>query len=135
MFRSAPVPVSSQPDYVNGVVRMAGRAEPEALLAALHRIEAEAGRARGAVNAARTLDLDLLAIDGMIVDTPALTLPHPRMHLRAFVLAPLVDVAPGWLHPGLGQSAAALLARVDQAGVAALDSPAPEMLAGSAPAP
>ena len=135
MFRSVPVPVSSQPDYINGVVRLKGEAEPGALLAALHRIEAEAGRERGAVNAARTLDLDLLGIDGLVIDTPALTLPHPRMHQRAFVLAPLADVAPGWVHPRLGLSARALLAGVDQAGVAALDSPAAEILAGSAPAP
>ena len=135
LFRSAAVPPSDQPDYVNGVLRLSGEAEPAALLASLHRIEAEAGRARGALNAARTLDLDLLAVDELIIDTPALTLPHPRMHLRAFVLAPLCDVAPDWVHPRLGQSAARLLAGVGHAGISVLPCLAPEMLAGSVPAP
>ena len=98
-FRSAAEPPSGQPDFVNGVVRLVGEADPFALLAALHALEAKAGRVRTVVNAARTLDLDLLAMDSLVVGEARLTLPHPRMAQRAFVLAPLCDVAPGWRHP------------------------------------
>ena len=108
-YRSAPVPPSGQPDYVNGAVRLEGDVDPHAMLQLLHAIEAEAGRERGAVNAARTLDLDLIAIDGLVIDD-GLVLPHPRLAERAFVLAPLCDVAPEWVHPVLGKTAAALLA-------------------------
>ena len=116
-YRTSPVPASDQPDYINGVVRLDGSGDPQALLGALHAIEAKAGRARGHLNAARVLDLDLLAVDDRVIATDALTLPHPRLAQRAFVLAPLCDVAPGWVHPLLGQTAGALLAGVDRTGV------------------
>jgi 2-amino-4-hydroxy-6-hydroxymethyldihydropteridine diphosphokinase len=109
-FRTAPVPPSGQPDYVNGVARLRGSIDPAALLAMLQAIEARAGRRRGARDAARTLDLDLLAIGGLCRAAPDPVLPHPRAHLRGFVLAPLLDVAPDWVHPVLGRAAAALLA-------------------------
>ena len=80
------------------------------LLARLMAVESACGRQRSVPNAARTLDLDLIAIDGLVRDAPDPILPHPRAHLRAFVLAPLVDVAPSWVHPVLGQTAAELLA-------------------------
>jgi len=126
-YRSAPVPPSGQPDYVNGVARLRGEAEPAALLAALHRIEAEAGRVRGAVNAARTLDLDLLAVDDLRIDSASLVLPHPRLQDRAFVLAPLQEVAPDWVHPAepvKGRTVAAMLDRADRAGLSLLDEQA-----------
>lgn len=107
---TAPVPASDQPDYVNGVALLGGEADPAALLAALHALEARAGRVRGAANAARTLDLDLVAMDGLLRDAPDPVLPHPRMHERAFVLGPLLDVAPGWVHPRLHRTAASLFA-------------------------
>ena len=116
-YRTAPVPASDQPDYINGVVRLDGSGDPLAVLGALHSIEGKAGRVRGRLNAARVLDLDLLAVDDRIIATDVLTLPHPRLARRAFVLAPLCDVAPGWIHPALGQTAAALLAGVDRTGV------------------
>lgn len=121
-YRSAPMPPSGQPDYVNGVVRLAGTPEAAALLASLHGIEAEAGRVRGAANAARTLDLDLLAVGRRSVSTERLVLPHPRLGERAFVLAPLCDVAPGWAHPD-GRTATAMLAAVDKAGLSLLALP------------
>ncbi len=119
-FRSAPVPPSGQPDYVNGAVRLHGDAEPTALLAALHAIEAQAGRLRSAPNAARTLDLDLLAMDGRVETGPPV-LPHPRLHERAFVLLPLLDIAPGWVHPQLGKSVAELAAGVSTSDCEPLD--------------
>ena len=109
-YRSAPVPRAEQPDYVNGVVRLAGAAEPAALLVALQEIESRAGRVRGAANAARTLDLDVIDIDGAVRDSPDPVLPHPRAHLRAFVLLPLHDVAPEWVEPRSGRSVGTLLA-------------------------
>lgn len=109
-YGSAPLPASDQPFYVNGVVALEGAAEPALLLAQLHEIEAGHGRKRTVPNAARTLDLDLLAVGDDIVATDDLVLPHPRLAERRFVLQPLIDVAPGWFHPGLKQSAEALLA-------------------------
>jgi 2-amino-4-hydroxy-6-hydroxymethyldihydropteridine diphosphokinase len=108
-WASAPVPPSGQPDYVNGVARLAGQTSPEALLAALQRLEHEAGRRPAARNAARPLDLDIIALGRLVRSHPDPILPHPRAHLRAFVLAPLAEVAPAWIHPTLGQTAEALL--------------------------
>ena len=109
-YATAPQPPAAQPDYVNAVARLAGAAAPARLLSALQAVEAAAGRRRGAPNAARTLDLDLLAIGGLVRASPDPILPHPRTHLRAFVLAPLAEVAPGWRHPLVGLDAAAMLA-------------------------
>jgi 2-amino-4-hydroxy-6-hydroxymethyldihydropteridine diphosphokinase len=109
-YSSAPVPASGQPRYINGVVRLEGNADPAALLAALHAMEAKAGRVRGARDAARTLDLDIIDMAGLVRETPDPVLPHPRAHLRAFVLLPLRDVAPDWVHPRTGAGIAALIA-------------------------
>jgi 2-amino-4-hydroxy-6-hydroxymethyldihydropteridine diphosphokinase len=98
LYETAPDPPSGQPNYVNGAARLEGSAKPEALLAMLHEIEARAGRVRTTQNAARPLDLDLIAMDGLVRDAAPI-LPHPRAHLRAFVLSPLRDVAPEWRHP------------------------------------
>jgi len=111
-YLSEPVPVSGQPWFVNAVLKVAATLEPRALLERLLALEGRFGRQRGAPNAARTLDLDLLDYDGRLVDTTALVLPHPRLHERRFVLAPLCDLAPDWRHPRLGLTAAQLLARL-----------------------
>ena len=121
-YRSSPVPPSGQPDYINGAVCLSGVAEPHALLETLHAIEAEAGRRRAEINAARTLDLDLLAVDGLVIEGPGLVLPHPRLQDRAFVVVPLAEVAPGWVHPRLGPLAA-LAAAVDTTGLQAIAPP------------
>jgi 2-amino-4-hydroxy-6-hydroxymethyldihydropteridine diphosphokinase len=110
-YRTAPVPRADQPDYCNGMLRLEGEADPEALLAALHRIEAQFGRERQAVNAARTLDLDLIEMNWLVRQAPPI-LPHPRAHLRAFVLRPILDIAPDWVHPVLKLDAARLLAGI-----------------------
>ena len=109
LYRTAPVPVSDQPWFVNAVAQLATDLGPEALLAALLAVEARFGRQRSVPNAARPLDLDLLAYDEICLDGPDLVLPHPRLHLRAFVLRPLVDLAPDWRHPRLGRTARELL--------------------------
>ncbi len=109
-WETAAMPPSEQPPYVNGVAHLSGDVEPAALLARLHALEDSFGRERGIVNSARTLDLDIIAIGEMIRYCIAPILPHPRAHLRAFVLEPLLEVAPNWVHPGLGRSGADLLA-------------------------
>ncbi len=103
-YRSAPVPASSQPWFVNGVVSVATALVADALLTRLLDIETRLGRTRGERWAARVIDLDLLAYRGMVCTTSALKLPHPRLHERAFVLLPLADVAPSWHHPVLGRT-------------------------------
>ena len=119
-FATQPIPASDQPRFVNGAAWLSGAVEPCHLLEMLHIIEAEAGRVRAAANAARTLDLDLLAVDGLVVTTPRLVVPHPRLQDRAFVLAPLRDIRPNWTHPVLHLSVATMLAAVSGQDIQAL---------------
>ena len=111
-YRTAPVPVSDQPWFVNAVAEVETDLEADAVLAVLHAVEADFGRVRTVANAARLIDLDLLDYHG--VTTPGgpgkATLPHPRMTDRAFVLLPLADLAPDWRHPASGQPVVALVA-------------------------
>ena len=101
LWGSAPVDAGG-PDYCNAVAELRSTLEPHALLRALQDIEQRHGRVRpaGLRNAPRTLDLDLLCLGDLRVDDEQLSLPHPRMHLRAFVLAPLAELHPHWLLPG-----------------------------------
>ena len=112
-YESAPVPRSDQPWYVNGVAAVETALGPEALLAVLHDVEHDFGRVRGARNAARAVDLDLLAYGDLVRAGPeAPLLPHPRAAERAFVLLPLAEIAPGWRLPGRGETVEALAARL-----------------------
>jgi 2-amino-4-hydroxy-6-hydroxymethyldihydropteridine diphosphokinase len=124
-YETTPVPPSGQPNYINGMARLARaagrRISPETLLADLQAIEARFGRVRAGQNAARTLDLDLIDMDGLVRAAPDPILPHPRAHLRAFVLLPLLDVAPDWVHPVIGRTVGALLGSVDTTGVRTLE--------------
>lgn len=102
LWRSAPLDAGG-PDYLNAVAELRSALDPAALLQALQAIEAAHGRERPYPNAPRTLDLDLLLHGDTVLATPMLTLPHPRLHQRAFVLEPLAEIAPGLLLPaGLG---------------------------------
>lgn len=110
-WRSAAWPDPAGPDYRNGVVLVETSLGPEDVLQALLAIEAAFGRHRGARNDARTLDLDLIAHGRTVLETDDLTLPHPRAHLRGFVMGPLAEIAPDWRHPQLGESATTLAAK------------------------
>jgi 2-amino-4-hydroxy-6-hydroxymethyldihydropteridine diphosphokinase len=122
-YRSAPMPPSGQPDYVNGVAHLTGTIEPDMLLAELQALEARAGRIRGEANAARTLDLDIIAMGDLVRAAPDPILPHPRAHERRFVLMPLAEVAPGWIHPVLRQTVEALIASLPDQGVCVAAQP------------
>lgn len=114
LYRTAPVGVTGQPDFVNAVAALDTTLAPADLLAALFRVEADFGRRRDYRLAPRTLDLDLLLYDQSVLATPTLTLPHPRLHLRAFVLVPLLEIDPGCRIPGRGTAAAWLPAVASQ---------------------
>jgi len=105
LYRSAALGHADQPDFVNAVAQIATSLAPQALLAAMLAIEQRFGRERSFLNAPRTLDLDLLLYDAQTMAEPGLTLPHPRMHERAFVLAPLLQIAPACVIPGRGPAA------------------------------
>ena len=114
LYRTAPVDATG-PDFLNAVAELATTLEPLPLLAALQAIEQGHGRQRPYRNAPRTLDLDLLLHGSRVIQTPALSVPHPRLHQRAFVLRPLLDLAPTLHHPALGPLRAHLDAVQDQA--------------------
>ncbi|MBK7899084.1 MAG: 2-amino-4-hydroxy-6-hydroxymethyldihydropteridine diphosphokinase [Azonexus sp.] len=106
LYRTAPVSLAAQPDFINAAAALDTELPPLDLLAALLAVEASAGRLRRERNGPRSLDLDLLLHGDTVLVTPALSLPHPRLHLRAFVLAPLGEIAPDLALPGRGSVAA-----------------------------
>ncbi len=114
LYCTAPVGLKNQPDFINAVVALRTQLAPQALLDQLFAIEANFGRQRSVKNAPRTLDLDLLLHADAVLTTATLTLPHPRMHERAFVLAPLAEIAPLTVIPGHGPVARLFAACADQ---------------------
>jgi 2-amino-4-hydroxy-6-hydroxymethyldihydropteridine diphosphokinase len=128
LYRSKPVGFTEQPDFINAAAAIVTRLSPRALLSALLRIEARHGRNRTFKNAPRSLDLDLLLYDDLVLHEPGLTLPHPRMTERAFVLAPLLEIAADLTIPGHGR-VADCLARLDPRGIQRLP-PQPMRAAG-----
>ena len=107
-WRSAAWPDPTQPDYINGVAIVETTATAPRVLQSLHELEAAFGRSRQLRNAARTLDLDLIAYGRQVTGGPGLALPHPRAAERRFVMGPLAQIAPEWRHPVTGETAAAL---------------------------
>ena len=115
-YKTAPIG-PSQPDYTNGCAILEVERDPHKLLEILLDIEREFGRVRLQHWGPRTLDLDLLLFDDVILETPELQIPHPRMTQRAFVLVPLAEIAPDWIEPVSGEAIAQLVEKVDSSGV------------------
>jgi len=114
LYRSAPVGVGAQPDFINAVAEIQTALGARALLEALLAAERRFGRRREFPGAPRTLDLDLLLYGDRVIAEPGLVVPHPRMHERAFVLAPLAEIAPDTAIPGKGRAKELLVACADQ---------------------
>ena len=114
LYRSAPIGYLQQPDFINAVAQLETSLSPRALLDALLSLEHQRGRTRDVHNGPRTLDLDVLLYDDLQHHEHGLTIPHPQMHKRAFVLRPLLEVAPNCAIPGVGTAAEALRLCADQ---------------------
>ena len=108
LYRSAPIGYLEQPDFINAVAKLETVLSPRALLDALLGLERECGRTREFRNAPRTLDLDVLLYDDLCCHEHGLTIPHSQMHVRAFVLRPLLEIAPDCVIPGIGPAEKAL---------------------------
>jgi len=118
IYETAPWGYADQPAFLNMVVEAETSLEPDALLAFLKQIEQEMGREATFRNGPRLIDLDILFYDDLVLDSPPLVIPHPRLHERAFVLVPLADVAPDSLHPVLGETVLGLLMKIELGGIA-----------------
>ena len=103
VWETAPVGGPEQPDFLNAALLVEWRRAPIELLDALMAIEADLGRVRQIPNGPRTIDLDVLWSDGVVLDEPRLVVPHPRLHLRAFALAPMLEIAPEATDPRSGE--------------------------------
>ncbi|MEH2941717.1 2-amino-4-hydroxy-6-hydroxymethyldihydropteridine diphosphokinase [Lachnospiraceae bacterium KK002] len=114
ILATRPYGMTDQPDFLNGMVKLRTLLTPWELLEQLHRTEQEAGRERLVHWGPRTLDLDIIFYDDCVIDTPDLTIPHPDMKNREFVLKPLAELAPQFRHPLLGKTAARMLAELQQ---------------------
>ena len=112
-YKSEPIPKSNQPWYVNGVVEISSSADPHKILEILLSIESSFGRQRKKKNESRVIDLDLLSYNDKLIETNSLVLPHPRMHLRNFVLKPILDIDPNWIHPLLKKTVKELIKEID----------------------
>ena len=113
-FMTPAWPDPSDPSYVNAVAMVASSLTPGAIMGLMHDIESRLGRVRGKPNAPRCLDLDLLDYEGKTEAGPPI-LPHPRIENRGFVLIPLADIAPGWVHPVSGRSVGELIGKLSGA--------------------
>ncbi|WP_400191676.1 2-amino-4-hydroxy-6-hydroxymethyldihydropteridine diphosphokinase [Hymenobacter sp. B81] len=110
VYETAAWGLEAQPAFLNQAVCLRTHLAPEALLDACQQVEQQAGREREEMWGPRTLDVDVLLYDDLVLDSPRLKLPHPRLHQRRFALVPLADLAPTLVHPGLGQPISELLA-------------------------
>ncbi len=113
-YRSEPIPKSDQPNFFNCVVIAITKLNEYDLLKFLHKIEAEFGRRRGEINEPRSIDLDLIDYSNKVLNNKFLILPHPRAHLRKFVMGPLAEIKPDWMHPILKVNVLDILKKLDK---------------------
>jgi 2-amino-4-hydroxy-6-hydroxymethyldihydropteridine diphosphokinase len=128
LYETTPVGYADQPDFLNMALEAATGLEPQVLLAYLKEIEATLGRQPNFRNGPRPIDLDIIFYDDLVVDEPALQIPHPRLRGRGFVLKPMNDLAPDYIHPVYGLSVAELLAEADLTGIKLFDASPPLLI-------
>ncbi len=133
LYKTAPIG-PPQPDYLNACILIETSLTPRALMRRLLAVENQFGRVRHERWGARSLDLDLLLFGDQIIDLPGLSVPHPRLHERAFVLVPLIDIAPQWIHPIFGKTISQLLNELSMSGASAgVERLTPASLLSSSP--
>jgi len=120
-YETAPVEYTAQPDFINVACQASTDLPPRELLRFVKQVEQRMGRLATFRYGPRLIDVDILLYDDLVLDTPELAIPHPRMAERAFVLAPLADLAPGLRPPGMSLSISEMLERVDRAGIELYD--------------
>ncbi len=113
-YNSEPIPKSDQPNFFNCVVIASTLLNEYDVLKILHKIEAEFGRRRNDINAARSIDLDLIDYSNKVLKSSNLIIPHPRAHLRKFVMGPLAEINPSWIHPILKVNVLDILKKLDK---------------------
>jgi 2-amino-4-hydroxy-6-hydroxymethyldihydropteridine diphosphokinase len=117
VYETPPWGIEDQPKFLNQVVKAKTYLEPEQLLKHLKRLEVALGRKESVPNGPRLIDIDILFYDDLVLNTPTVVIPHPRLHERGFVLLPLMDIAPGLVHPVSKQSVREMAAVSDVAGI------------------
>lgn len=117
VYETPPWGFKEQPPFLNQVVQAETYLQPEALIHHLKRLETALGRVPNFQNGPRIIDIDILFFDDLVLNSPNVQIPHPRLHERAFVLTPLADLAPDLVHPVLNKSVSMLLAGVDQSNI------------------
>lgn len=117
IYETPPWGYEDQPEFLNQAVKVQTYLEPEALLRHLKRLEVALGRQATFPNGPRSIDIDILFYDDLVLDTPVLTLPHPRLHERGFVLLPMLDIAPDLVHPVMRKTIRELAAATNLAGI------------------